>query len=69
MLDILEEEPLVEDVLGGSIVCEGDISCEHVSFAYESALTKEGQKEHRLSLQKRIKWKYRLSIKKVQTEY
>ncbi len=44
VLDILEEEPLVEDVLGGSTVCEGDISCEHVSFAYESALTKEGQK-------------------------
>lgn len=36
VLDILEEEPLVEDVLDGSTVCEGDISCEHVSFAYES---------------------------------
>lgn len=42
VLDILEEEPLVEDILDGSTVCEGDISCNHVSFAYADMQTKEG---------------------------
>lgn len=53
VLDILEEEPLVEDVLGGSTVCEGDISCEHVSFAYESALKKEGRKGAQATLKEK----------------
>ena len=42
VLDILEEEPLVEDILDGGTVCEGDISCNHVSFAYADMQTKEG---------------------------
>lgn len=42
VLDILEEEPLVEDILDGSTVCEGDISCNHISFAYADMQTKEG---------------------------
>lgn len=37
VLDILEEQPLVEDVIDGNNECGGDISCEHVSFSYESA--------------------------------
>lgn len=35
VLDILNEEPLVEDVTGQSDVCGGKIRCEHVDFAYE----------------------------------
>ena len=42
VLDILEEEPLVEDILDGSTVCEGDISCNHISFVYADMQTKEG---------------------------
>lgn len=42
VLDILEEEPLVEDILDGSTVCEGVISCNHISFAYADMQTKEG---------------------------
>ena len=64
VLDILEEEPLVEDVLGGSIVCEGDISCEHVSFAYESALTKEGQKGAQAEFTKEDKVEIQAEYKK-----
>lgn len=69
VLDILEEEPLVEDVLGGSTVCRGDISCEHVSFAYESALTKEGQKGAQAEFTKEDKVEIQAEYKKVQTEY
>ena len=64
VLDILEEEPLVEDVLGGSTVCEGDISCEHVSFAYESALTKEGQKGAQAEFTKEDKVEIQAEYKK-----
>ena len=64
VLDILEEEPLVEDVLGGSTVCEGDISCEHVSFAYESALTKEGQKAAQAEFTKEDKVEIQAEYKK-----
>ena len=64
VLDILEEEPLVEDVLGGSTVCEGDISCEHVSFAYKSALTKEGQKGAQAEFTKEDKVEIQAEYKK-----
>ena len=64
VLDILEEEPLVEDVLSGSTVCEGDISCEHVSFAYESALTKEGQKGAQAEFTKEDKVEIQAEYKK-----
>lgn len=64
VLDILEEEPLVEDVLGGSTVCEGDIFCEHVSFAYESALTKEGQKGAQAEFTKEDKVEIQAEYKK-----
>ncbi len=37
VLDILEEEPVVEDVIGRSDVCEGDIRCENICFAYGDA--------------------------------
>ncbi len=64
VLDILEEEPLVEDILDGSTVCEGDISCEHVSFAYESALTKEGQKGAQAEFTKEDKVEIQAEYKK-----
>ena len=35
MLDILEETPIVEDITDGVTQMEGDIRCEHVSFAYK----------------------------------
>ena len=35
VLDILEEQPVVLDITDGKTVCEGDISCEKVSFSYE----------------------------------
>lgn len=38
VLDILEEEPVVEDVTEGQGVCVGDIRCENVGFSY----TEEG---------------------------
>ena len=57
VLDILEEEPLVEDVLGGSTVCEGDISCEH-------ALTKEGQKGAQAEFTKEDKVEIQAEYKK-----
>lgn len=41
VLDILEEKPLVEDIFDGSTECVGDISCDHISFAYESAAEEE----------------------------
>lgn len=34
VLDILEEEPVVEDILEGAWACQGDICCENVSFSY-----------------------------------
>lgn len=34
VLDILAEEPVVEDVTDGSEICEGDIHCEHISYSY-----------------------------------
>lgn len=34
VLDILEEEPIVEDVTDGAEVCAGDIRCEQVGFSY-----------------------------------
>lgn len=34
VLDILAEEPIVEDITAGSEVCAGDIRCEEVSFSY-----------------------------------
>ena len=35
VLDLLEEEPVVEDVENGTDQCQGDIVCEGISFAYE----------------------------------
>lgn len=34
VLDILTEEPVVEDVTNGSAICEGDICCEHIFYSY-----------------------------------
>lgn len=34
VLDILAEEPIVEDITDGKTVCDGDICCEKVSFSY-----------------------------------
>lgn len=34
VLDILAEEPIVEDITDGKTVCDGDIRCEKVSFSY-----------------------------------
>lgn len=34
VLDILAEEPVVDDVTDGSEICEGDIRCENVCHAY-----------------------------------
>lgn len=34
VLSLLEEQPLTEEISGGEKVCEGDISCSEVSFAY-----------------------------------
>ncbi|MBO5260384.1 MAG: ABC transporter ATP-binding protein [Agathobacter sp.] len=36
VLDLLEEEPVVEDVAAGAEECQGDIVCDHVTFAYEN---------------------------------
>lgn len=37
VLDILEEEPVVEDVTNGVELCEnGDICCDNISFAYKA---------------------------------
>ena len=35
VLDLLEEEPVVEDVVDGESQCQGNILCENISFAYE----------------------------------
>ena len=35
VLDILEETPVVEDVLEGADVMDGDIKCENVRFSYQ----------------------------------
>lgn len=35
VLDILAEEPVVEDVTDGSEICEGDIHCEHIFYSYD----------------------------------
>lgn len=42
VLDILEEEPLVEDVAEGADTCGGNIRCEGVSFAYADGETSTG---------------------------
>lgn len=34
VLDILAEEPIVEDVTDGATACEGDIRCEKIGFSY-----------------------------------
>lgn len=34
VLDILAEEPIVEDIVDGKNVCDGDICCQKVSFSY-----------------------------------
>lgn len=34
VLDILSEEPVVEDIRDGAVCCDGDIACEQVSFRY-----------------------------------
>lgn len=34
VLDILAEEPVVEDVTDGSEICDGDIHCEHIFYSY-----------------------------------
>ena len=36
VLDILAEEPIVEDITDGKAVCDGEIRCEKVSFSYGS---------------------------------
>ena len=35
VLDLLEEEPVVDDVVDGESQCQGNILCENISFAYE----------------------------------
>ncbi len=42
VLDILEETPVVEDVLNGVEKVDGDIRCENVSFCYKADNTTEG---------------------------
>lgn len=37
VLDLLSEEPVVEDIAEGSECCGGDIACEQVSFRYGAA--------------------------------
>ena len=37
VLDILEEIPLVEDIVGGTDEIDGDISCEDISFSYDTS--------------------------------
>lgn len=64
VLDILEEEPLVEDILDGSTVCEGDISCNHISFAYADMQTKEGQKGAQAEFTKEDKVEIQAEYKK-----
>lgn len=43
VLNILEEEPVVEDVAEGALAEDGDICCEKVAFAYEKSGQQEGQ--------------------------
>ena len=47
VLDILSEEPIVEDITEGKTVCDGDIHCEKVSFSY--AIQNEESAENELS--------------------
>lgn len=41
VLDILAEQPLVEDITGEEEMCQGDILCQNVSFAYEKDTKQE----------------------------
>lgn len=41
VLDILAEEPMVEDITEGADTCEGEIRCEGVSFSYDSNMLVE----------------------------
>lgn len=36
VLDLLEEKPVVEDIINGNQVCEGEIKCENISFSYKT---------------------------------
>ena len=50
VLDILEETPVVEDVLNGVEKVDGDIRCENVSFCYKADNTTEGQSTDELQV-------------------
>lgn len=43
VLDILAEEPVVEDVTDGSEICEGDIHCEHISYSYGGSVESKSE--------------------------
>ena len=47
VLDILEETPVVEEVIDGTEMMDGDIRCEHVSFSYktENSVVADVQKD------------------------
>ena len=45
VLDILEEAPVVADVMDGEETCEGNIVCENVSFTYKADCAAKGTKE------------------------
>ena len=47
VLDILEETPVVEEVIDGTEMMDGDIHCEHVSFSYktENSVVADVQKD------------------------
>lgn len=34
VLNLLEEEPVTEELLGGEVFCDSDINCEDITFAY-----------------------------------
>lgn len=37
VLDLLEEEPVTEDITEGADICSGDVRCKDISFAYNEA--------------------------------
>lgn len=43
VLNILEEEPVVEDITDGADICGSDIRCEEVSFAYNAKKNSQQQ--------------------------
>ena len=45
VLDILEEAPVVEDIMDGVETCEGNIACENISFTYKADCVAKGTKE------------------------